>query len=209
MGLLVGDAQEFSKLHSVSGEISGEDFLYMHREMLKMEQRMLAAQGKPCVAGWKELPASISDHSWPAPLKAPDHPTGDSPSAFWQKKLDLLRRNDAMLRDPKYLRLVSLNHMAQDVELYVHNVLHLLYSDAASHCHGDWDASSTCDDLMPPWSSPLNPHFWKIHGHIDDFIGLWLEAHDYKEIASDCAGRPACYQWRGTWVGKMDMSAHR
>lgn len=205
-GSIVGNAREFSRLHCDSGGVSGEDFLYMHREMLKMAQQVLKAAGQPCIAGWKSLPASIDDPVWPVPIKPPSDASTADPKAFWQNKFDDLKRNDRFLRDPEYLRLATLNKLAQDAELYLHNVLHLLYSDAADHCKGDSDPSPACDDLNTFWAASANRHFVKIHGYIDDFTGLWLKAHGYNEIAIECAGRPACYQWKGTWLGNMPVN---
>lgn len=208
-GFVPEDAAAFAKAHAFSGALAGEDFLFMHRKMLKMGQRLLAARGMPCVAGWTRPPAAIDDPVWPAPQKPPRERTGEPAAVYWQHKLYWLRRNDAFLRRPDYLQAADLNTLGHDLEYYVHNVLHLVYSEPVSRCRSPEDASAACDDLMEAWSAPANKHFWKIHGYVDGFIGLWLGAHGYSEIAEDCGGRAGCYQWRGTWTGNDAMLAHR
>lgn len=67
-------------------------------------------------------------------------------------------------------------------------------------CTAESLANHTCDDLVPVNTSPLNKHFWKIHGLVDQLIEKWLRANRYREIALDCVGRSGCYQWKEPWV---------
>lgn len=199
-----GDLDRFIKLHNFYGRLSGEDFLFMHRQMLKMISIELTFQGQACIAPWKALPHE-NDKLWPTTTT---RSTADG-DTIAQLKRDFpkahlaMRMAESELHDPAYLRSVSLSELGQCVEGALHGYLHQMYNDRAGSCRGYRDANMTCDDLVPPWSAPMNKHFWKIHGLIDGLIGDWLNAHGYTEIAEKCEGRRGCYEWQEPWLGNM------
>ena len=58
---------QFSRLHRAGGLVAGEDFLYMHRQMIKMSQSILSKYGLPCIAPWYDMPETVKDPLWPVP----------------------------------------------------------------------------------------------------------------------------------------------
>jgi hypothetical protein len=189
------DADGFIRSHNVfDGELAGEDFLYMHRQMIKMTQIELSYFGKACVAPWSDVPASVDDSAWPVPMKT----SRDQDTAA----LETIRAMVAQLRDPAVLRGMSLNDLGHCINNTIHGGFHNVYS-APARCKSAEDESVECDDLLPSWSAPVNKHFWKLHGLVDDMIGRWLQAHGKSTINENCAGRADCHEWKGKFTGPM------
>lgn len=176
--------------------LSGEDFLYMHRLMIKMVQFYLADAGQPCMAPWTELPGSVQDIEWPVPKKFSDKVQ----LVTAEKELKSLRDLHAQWRNPVRLKKVSLDQLGRAIESGLHQSLHHFYRGNPL-CSAEGRAQGYCDDLIPTQTSPLNKYFWKIHGLVDELVGLWLKANGYEEISSQCESREKCYQWKGTWIG--------
>ncbi len=213
-GVIPSDArrEEFLAAHRVGrtgagedgGTLAGEDFFYMHRLMLKMNQVELAAAHLPCIAPWTDLPTSVRDPNWPAPKLWQS--AGQEAAA--EAELLLLRNRLAKLRDPTNITRASLNDFGLRVEAGLHQSLHEFYR-SQPRCSPEALDQGVCDDLLPPESSLLNKYFPKIHGLVDELLGAWLEAHGMEEIARNCEGRPHCYEWRGTWVGKYPVATEQ
>lgn len=172
---------------------SGLDFLFMHRMMIENVDAQLAAAGDPDwprVIGWDDIPAAPDDPDWPEP-----HVEDLDDPAAWptdQRLLDyegiaearsaavvsqnleraqILRSEEFLTRDT-----TTLDRYGFLLEVTVHNWMHMRYS-ATPPLDGDaLDAEN--DYLGAPFSSHVNPYFWKLHGWIDDCIGLWEEAND-------------------------------
>jgi hypothetical protein len=189
---------------------SGEDFLYMHHEMIKGVNRKLAEIADPDypkVVGWKKFPAPGNpDYPVPPPYSLGD-PDGDawlqeikSDDYFAQTFQPLERR----FEDPGFLGGVSLGELGARIEFTVHNTAHMRWSAEPDELRPDpdpthptavdqkWDAPSY-DWLGDFYSSHVNPVFWKLHGWVDGRIGAWKRAND---ISGE-------YQWKGTWNGPM------
>lgn len=188
---------EFKAQHSIGGKLDGEDFLYMHRMMIKMVQTSLARSGLPCMSPWLEIP-DLDDANWPLPRRLKD----DRARAEAERSLALYRKQLERLRNRDLLKKIPLNRLGQIVEPGLHQNLHNFYRGNPL-CSREAMAQGYCDDLLPNETSPLNKHFWKLHGLVDSLIGDWLEANGYQEIAVNCGERPGCYQWRGTWVAQL------
>lgn len=186
---------EFAQAHGLGGTQSGEDFLYMHRMMIKMVQVQLASESLPCIAPWTTLPATLDDRIWPVPsiLENPQL------RATEQLRFDRIKSVLKRLEDPAYIATVSLNDFGNRIETTIHQSLHDFYRSSIE-CTPTSIANKTCDDLVPVDTSPLNKYFWKIHGLVDQLIGRWLQVHRYREISLDCGGRYHCYQWKNPWV---------
>lgn len=176
--------------------LTGEDFFYMHRLMIKMVQLELAGAGQPCIAPWTELPNSVLDSTWPVPKKLDDTQVQKA-----EQELKALRELHGKWRNPARLKNVSLDQLGRAIEPGLHQSLHNFYRGNPL-CSREARAQGFCDDLIPPQTSPLNKYFWKIHGLIDELVGLWLTANGYQEISVQCDSRPGCYQWNGTWIGE-------
>lgn len=189
--------QNFGSTYAVGGVLAGENFFYMHRLMIKMVQLELAAANLPCFAPWSDLPTSVDDAKWPVPKKF------NSPDARTRavQKLEAMRAQLARFRNPQLLSKISLNRLGEIIEPRLHLELHAFYQSNPV-CSPEGRRQGFCDDLVPVQTSPLNKHFWKLHGLIDGLIGDWLKAHGHREIAVKCDGRAGCYEWQGTWIGR-------
>jgi hypothetical protein len=189
---------------------SGEDFLYMHRQMIGMVNQRLSEIGSPeypHVEGWHPLPAP-GDSDYPVP---PAWNTGDSDLDAYlaETKSDdffteTMHEWETNFRDPAWLAGRSLGEMGARLEFTIHNRMHMRWcsnpggmrpdSDVTSPDSIDvaWDATSY-NWLGDTYSSHVNSWFWKIHGWVDDTIEAWKNAH----------GASGEIPWVGTWVGKM------
>lgn len=198
------DFKHFIRDHAAGGNLAGEDFLYMHRQMIKMLQVELGATGSACIAPWYELPKSSLDKHWPVPRAV--HLFEQSKNIqYEQLELEMILDTVANLQDENYLQRVSLNRLGLDIEEHIHGKLHILYAAPSSRCLNPMtDNSIECSDLTHDRSSHVNKYFWKLHGFIDQLIGSWLAANGYKYIYKTCDDSPnpkTCYQWKGTWLG--------
>lgn len=182
--------------HLFRGESFGEDFFYMHRLMIKMVQLELASAGFDCIAPWKEVP-SVNDTIWPVPQVLSGHMSYDKAA----ESVHVFQAQLNSLRQRTFLSKITLNQLGLKVEPLLHQNLHAFYR-SQPECSAEAAAQGFCDDLLPVERSPLNKHFWKIHGLIDNLIGDWLKANQYNEISTDCSSRQNCYQWKSPWVGK-------
>lgn len=189
---------EFIREHGSGGSLAGEDFFFMHRQMIKMVQVELAAAGLGCIAPWSKVPETIFDSQWPAPRASQ---ANLEETAAMEKGLSNLRTLERNIRSPEKLRKMTLNQLGNWLDASLHMRLHSFYASSAQ-CSPEAQAQNTCDNLIPPETSPLNPHFWKIHGLVEEILGDWLKAHGYSRIEKNCEGQVDCYQWQGTWLGK-------
>lgn len=195
---------------------SGEDFLYMHHEMINEVNRSLEQIGDPAypkIAAWKSFPAP-GDPNYPVP---DSYSTGDPDSdaslltmksdAFFEEKFQPPQRQ---FEDPAYLKTITLGELGARVEFSVHNWAHMRWSAASplgyrpdpdpkapDAVDEKWD-DTKYDWLGDFYSSHVNPTFWKLHGWVDNRIGAWKEAN----------GVTGEYHWTGTWTGKMSMGDH-
>jgi len=188
---------------------SGEDFLYMHRQMIASVDRKLADIGDPNypqVEGWVMVPRP-GDNQFPVP---PTWDTGDEDTneflvsvksdEFFSQRFEPWEQQ---FTDLGRLANMTLGEMGARLEFSIHNMMHMRWCKQMS-TRPDVDPE-TPNQIDPAWdteeynwlgdtySSHVNPIFWKIHGWIDDRIDDWMAAH---ELSGDVA-------WKGTWVGKM------
>lgn len=189
---------------------SGEDFLYMHREMIGAVNRLLtdvADPAYPQVVGWPQVP-DPADTEYPVP---PAWMTGN---ARLDEFLVTIKSDHAYermvewegtLRDPNRLRQWSLGRLGALVEYTVHNEMHMRWS-AESEIRPDVDPASpdsipeewdrpSYDWLGDPYSSHVNSVFWKIHGWVDARIDDWMSANGHTGEVPWSTGTP--------WVGQM------
>ncbi|HET9237870.1 MAG TPA: hypothetical protein VFO10_11495 [Oligoflexus sp.] len=177
------------------GTPDGEDFLYMHHNMLKTISQSMASQGKTMVPAWKVLPR-FDDKNHPSTDWGSDQETFDT----WEKDY----------RDIEKVKGMTLGEYGQRIEQTIHNNMHMRFLNPADmEIPGDpldpeWERkfSRLFDDpsydyLGGTYSSHVNPVFFMLHGWVDDRIQTWLEAHGYKSIGSaeECSGKTDCYVW--------------
>lgn len=195
----------------------GEDFLYMHREMIHMLQTEFINKKLKCVKGWQNI-NEIDSPKW--------KPPGALAGAKSPQALVMFKNWDKYFQDPNNLKQISLSQLGWAIEFTIHNNLHMRFANdrpalafrgakpdedgAQIPYDGSFPKNWKYDDprynwLADPYSAAVNPVFWKIHGYVDHLIDLWLEANRYKSISADCRGASDCYQWRGIWTGSIPV----
>jgi hypothetical protein len=198
---------------------SGEDFLFMHREMIAHTNSALQAAADPDyqqVEGWDTVPLP-DDADFPVPpvytivdggnvivdttdIKSdafyfqPPEPDGSGGG---------MQHWDQLLGNPQVLQGLSLARLGSFLEFTIHNWMHMRFSSNPGQPRPDanpqnadtidpiWDAV-TYDWLGDTYSSHTANHFWKLHGLIDRHIDQWAAVNGIQTI-----------NWIGTWVGKM------
>ena len=184
---------------------SGVDFLFMHRHML---QHTRSLQDLP---SWPRLPrtAPALQQDRQAFLRQLDNldgfavppawvAEGDEEYSLWLRALksdEAYESNylawESRYQDPQYLARLTLGQFGSEVELGMHDWLHMRWAsvtrDPANGAAviGDRDPldfsprwfGAENDFLGDPFSSHVNPVFWYFHGWIDDRIEDWYRAH--------------------------------
>lgn len=183
---------------------SGEDFLFMHREMIKLVNEILNQVSDPQypkVEGWKMVPRP-DDLDYPVP------PAWDSSLIATTKTIEFFNTRflpwETTYTDPNFLSRITLGELGSRLEFSIHNMMHLRWSSQPVAERPETDPTDP-DSINPSWDDPsynylgdtysshVNPIFWKLHGWIDDRIEDWKNAHG---ISGDI-------QWNGTWMGHM------
>ncbi|QJI28500.1 PvdJ/PvdD/PvdP-like protein [Pseudomonas sp. ADAK18] len=99
---------------------------------------------------------------------------------------------ESQYRDPAYLSRMTLGQFGSQVELGLHDWLHMRWASVArdpsngapaplardpADFAGRWFGPEN-DFLGDPFSSHVNPVFWHFHGWIDDRVEDWFRAHE-------------------------------
>lgn len=191
---------------------SGEDFLYMHRQMIAEVNGILAEVGDPQyprVQGWVTIPAP-DDADFPVP-PAYGLPGGDpngTQDVKSQAEDDRIHALEAQVTDPAVLRQVTLGRLGSFVEFFIHNALHMRWSaqmpeyrpgGEESNVDAKWD-DSAYNWLGDTYSSHVNPLFWKIHGWVDARIDDWMAANNLQG--------PVPWSFQPPWSGPMGGHDH-
>lgn len=196
---------------------SGQDFLYMHRQMLADVNRILADVNDPAyprVLAWTTLPPP-GDAVFPVPPPWFDPERGDEvdrrtffevnkrlkSNIFYEKRLVSWQK---LFTDPAFLRDVTLGELGTLIEHSIHAAMHNRWAASPAGFRPDptpmeghtidplWD-DPRYDHLADTYSSHVNPVFWSLHGWADDRIEDWKAANGVYGNAF----------WKGTWVGKL------
>lgn len=186
---------------------SGEDFLYMHRQMIKKVNDIIASTKDPYgpVTGWTTIPAP-GDRDWPVPTTYTIPGSPSTTSAIYQRKTlayynNNIKPTEDFFKDPVQLRSMTLGQLGSRLENTIHNWLHLRFSanstvgfrpgasGAIPQIDSRWD-NPAYNWLGDTYSSHVNPVFWKLHGWVNDRIIDWARANGLTTIT-----------WRGFWVG--------
>jgi hypothetical protein len=193
---------------------AGEDFLFMHRQMIADVNAVLATVGDPeyrRIEGWAVVPPP-GDPDYPVP------PAWFNPSIQAFLPISRLRRIKShvfyykrfvywqrLFTDPSFLRRVSLGELGVLIELTIHNTMHLRWGAPPGSSFPSPDLPTLGETIPPEWDDPrydflvetysshVNPIFWKLHGWIDDRVEDW-------KLANGVFGNDF---WKGTWVGKI------
>lgn len=203
-GMVESERDARGKLRHRNG--SGEDFLFMHRHMLRYARSF---QDFP---SWKSLPlprpaldrdrAAFVDY-----LKNTDGfsvpPAWESPGdAEFNRWLHNVKSGEgyfgnfqlweAQYQNPDYLSTLCLGELGSRIELGLHDWLHMRWASVGRdpnsarpmiHDRNPIDFSerwfrASNDYLGDPFSSHVNPAFWYFHGWIDDRVEDWFFAHE-------------------------------
>ncbi|MBF0643308.1 pyoverdine maturation tyrosinase PvdP [Pseudomonas protegens] len=186
---------------------SGIDFLFMHRHML-LHARSL----QPDLVSWQQLPQPCArlEQDRQAFIRYYENHDGCSVPPAWvadddeefTQWLHGLKGDaafygnfqvwESQYQDPEYLSRLTLGQFGSEVELGLHDWLHMRWADVArdpsngmpvmearlsSDFAGRWYQPQN-DFLGDPFSSHVHPMFWKFHGWIDDRIDDWFRAHE-------------------------------
>ena len=186
---------------------SGIDFLFMHRHML-LHARSL----QPDLVSWQQLPQPCArlEQDRQAFIRYYENHDGCSVPPAWvadddeefTQWLHGLKSDaafygnfqvwESQYQDPEYLSRLTLGQFGSEVELGLHDWLHMRWADVArdpsngmpvmearlsSDFAGRWYQPEN-DFLGDPFSSHVHPMFWKFHGWIDDRIDDWFRAHE-------------------------------
>jgi hypothetical protein len=119
-------------------------------------------------------------------------------------------------QDPDYLATLSLGALGALMEWTIHNDMHMRWTseprdpvsgEALAGGRDALDLDSTWDlpiydSLSEPYSSLVNPVFWRLHGWIDDRIDDWAAAHDVAHPGEVVRRKFEGIEWfeKGKWV---------
>jgi|SRR5690349_15944141 hypothetical protein len=168
---------------------AGEDFLFMHRMMIKMVRDEYVSQGIPYIESWKVLPKpqvpqfSYSDQDDPANpgkkiyhLSIPDSgfmiPPGpaDDLSIKFLKSQDyffsVMSQLEKQFRNPRFLIVLSLGALGNLLEFAIHNQMHMRWSSISRDPINDQPKVREDFDFDDKWSSPKY-----------DYLGEFYSSH--------------------------------
>lgn len=186
---------------------SGEDFLFMHRHMLRRAHEL-----QPGLQHWSRLPlpAPFIEHDRQGFIRYFENRDGCSVPPAWEASGDAeytrwLREVkstgafysnyqvwETLYEDPAHLGRLTLGEFGSQIELGMHDWLHIRWATVTRDPNNGmprfWDRKTTDfsprwflpenDYLGEPFSSHVNPVFWMFHGWIDDRIEDWFRAHE-------------------------------
>jgi hypothetical protein len=107
---------------------------------------------------------------------------------YWSSMFPVSQR----FQDPNHLGTLSLGALGGLIEWTIHNDMHMRWTSEprdpatgkavpsgrdALDLDPKWDGP-IYDSLSEPYSSLVNPVFWRLHGWIDDRIDDWFAAHE-------------------------------
>ena len=185
---------------------SGIDFFFMHRHMLQMARSM---QPLP---SWRRFPlpqpelerdrqgfARYFDNQDGCAVPPTWLASGDDDYSQWVsdiKSAETWHSNfqawESRYSDPRYLSRLTLGQFGSEVELGLHDWLHMRWASVARDPSNGapvpmareftdfaprWFTPQN-DFLGDPFSSHVNPVFWMFHGWIDDRLEDWFRAHE-------------------------------
>lgn len=186
---------------------SGEDFFFMHRHMLHMARSL-----QPNLIGWSQLPlpAPFIEQDRQGFIRYYDNYDGSSVPPAWEsdgdpdytqwvqevKSSNTFYSNyqvwESQYQDPEYLSRLTLAEFGSELELGMHDWLHMRWAtvtrDPTNGMPVTWDRDPSDfserwflpenDYLGDPFSSHVSPVFWMFHSWIDDRIEDWFRAHE-------------------------------
>lgn len=190
---------------------SGEDYLYMHCELLGYVNRMLVDIGDPeytRIEGWVSIPAP-DDPAYPVPPAwfFPEALPVSNAFIARAKADDYFERRfrhwERQCYDAAFLKTVTLGEFGSFIEATLHDGIRSRWAAAPGAWRPDPPIAGEpifagfddfrYDFLRDTYSQHLNPIYWKFHGWVQDRVEDW-------KVANGVFRRDF---WKGTWVGKM------
>lgn len=185
---------------------SGVDFFYMHRHMLRI------ARSLQPLPSWTAFPlpqpelerdrlgfARYFDNLDGCSVPPTWLARGDDAFSEWVggiKRAETFHGNfavwESQYRDPRYLSRLTLGQLGSEMELGLHDWLHMRWASVPRDPSNGapvplarelddfaarWYAAEN-DFLGDPFSSHVHPVFWRFHGWIDDRVEDWFAAHE-------------------------------
>ena len=185
---------------------SGVDFFFMHRHMLG------TARSLQDLPSWQFFPlpqpelvrdrqgfARYFDNHDGTALPPTWLAEGDDEFSQWVsdiKTAETYQSNfevwESQYRDPQYLSKLTLGQFGSEVELGLHDWLHMRWASVPRDPSNGQPVplARDLDDFAPRWFAPENdflgdpfsshvsPVFWAFHGWIDDRVEDWFRAHE-------------------------------
>jgi hypothetical protein len=191
---------------------SGEDFLFMHRQMIARANAILAQAGDPDyprIEGWVTFPPP-EDPDLPVPpawFTPEAHPFVNQFNLRAKLPFNFERRFkywERVCTDPAFLNRVSLGQLGSIIEETLYDGVRARWASApgawrTDPAPGEFETipegfdDPTYDFLRDPYSMHVNPIYWLFFGWVDDRVEDWKVAN--KVFGTDF--------WQGTWVGAM------
>jgi len=156
---------------------AGIDFLGMHRRMIDTT-RAIAARAKLAYrpTAWRPIPWNHLDPDWPMPVLS----GGTVPVSKTERRTAEMRTIVAnRFENDAWLAGVSLDELGNLVENSIHGWMHMHWAADPPAPFGSpqyLQAVFNSDYLGDTPSSQVNPHFWKLHGWVDECISRWENA---------------------------------
>ncbi len=170
---------------------AGEDFLYMHRRMIKMLHKVYEDAGATPPASWPAPPVSSPQFSYreetdpadptrkiyvydpenssemvPPPTKRWLAQHGQSSFLEFNKKprgLSIMRLMASRLRSPLVLGQMTLGAYGNYVEFTVHNWMHMRWATLSRNPETGEPGARDSFDLDPKWDHPENDYLGDFH----------------------------------------------
>ena len=195
----------------IIGNGSGEDYLYLHCELLSFVNYLLADIGDPTyprVEGWERIPPP-DDPDYPVP-PAWFFPEGLAVSNAFiarSKTDDFFERRfkywERTCTNPNWLRRVTLDELGTTIESTLHDGLRSRWAAPPAAWRPDPPVPGEpiadgfddprYDFLRDTYAMHVNPIYWRFYGWVQDRVEDW-------KVANGVFGRDF---WKNTWIGKM------
>jgi hypothetical protein len=187
---------------------AGEDFLYMHRVMVRDLAAHLQSKGLTMYEPWSKIP-DPSDNRFPILVQESREQSVAGYQSILTQSLEYSR--------PKIGKFNTLSELGTYLEFTVHNALHTRWSAASRQARPQtedpvqmmlqrslesfrWNIERY-DHLADPYAAHVNPIFWRLHGWVDQRIDEWL-AEKNLTLEADCTGKTRCISWKSdVWSG--------
>lgn len=224
------DKERHARGRNMDRNGSGVDFFFMHRHMLTIARPLNAPPA------WRHfpLPHPAVEQDWAGFARYFENVDGCSVPPIWlspaderfTEGLEILKSPEAFhanfqmwdsrYRDVEYLSRLTLGQFGTEVELGLHDWLHIRWASIprdpgdgslvpAGREPADFSQrwfGPEYDCLVDSLSSHCNPVFWCFHGWIDDRLEDWFDAHQRVHPGQVVRRRLLNVDWfePGPWV---------